>query len=439
MYGLGLKSLSRNFAATFGRQVGAGLLGLATAAIIARVYGPEGNGAFAIVLLLPGMLGTLLNLGISPANVYFLGSSQVTVRETVRTNLHIFLWLTVIGLMAGASVLIWKGEEFFPGVRPTLLWLALPIFPITLLSGFLTSIFQGLQEFRIYNKVLIIQPILFLGALSLIALSGHKELELLIGMQLLTNSIVLVVTALSVWRLYVSSNADSTTTGDYGKRAIGYGWKAQLSNILSFVNYRADIFLVNLFMTPVSAGVYVVAVALAEKLWMISAAVSTVLLPRLSQLSSDEATRKRLTPLISRLVLLITLIGSMALALVAYPVVWLVFGVQYMESLLPLFILLPGIVIIGTARVWANDIAARGRPEINMYVSLVTLVANIIGNVILIPHFGLAGAAVATTVAYSICSAITLIVYIRVTSNDWMETLFVNSADISALKKVFTR
>ena len=59
MYGLGLRSLSRDFAATFMRQLGAVLLGLVTAAIIARVYGPEGNGVFAISLLLPNMLSTL--------------------------------------------------------------------------------------------------------------------------------------------------------------------------------------------------------------------------------------------------------------------------------------------------------------------------------------------------------------------------------------------
>ncbi|MDA3876477.1 MAG: flippase [Halothiobacillus sp.] len=439
MYGLGLKSLSVNFTATLGRQVGAGLLGLVTAAIIARVYGPEGNGAFAIALLLPGMLGTFLNFGIGSANIYFLGSSQVTVREAIRTNLRFFLWLMVIGLMVGVSVMIWKGEEFFPGVRPALLWLALPIFPIALLSAFLMSIFQGLQEFRMYNKLLIIKPILFLGALSLVTLSGNKRLELLIGVQLLTSFIVLVVTAVIIKRLYIASSEDGATTGDYSKRAIGYGWKAHLGNILAFVNYKADIFLVNFFMTPLSAGVYVVAVALAERLWLISSAVSTVLLPRLAQLSSDEESRKRLTPLISRLVLMVTLIGSIALALFSYPLILLMFGSQYMDSVLPVLILLPGIVILGGAKVWANDIAARGRPEINMYVSLVTLVANISGNLILIPQFGLAGAAVATTVSYWICSVITLIIYVRMTSNNWVETLFVNSADMRALMKVFAR
>ncbi|MCB2262717.1 MAG: flippase [Candidatus Thiosymbion ectosymbiont of Robbea hypermnestra] len=439
MYGLGLRSLSRNVAATFGRQVGAGILGLISAAIIARVFGPEGNGVFALVLLLPGILVTFLNLGVGPANVYYLGSGQVTVRGAIRINLVFCLGLAVLGISAGASVLFWKGRELFPGVEPTLLWLALPTFPILLLNGFLTSIFQGLQQFRIYNLILILQPICFLGALGLLALSGYGELALLITLYILSNLITLAIAAIGIGRLYNSASSIEGTRQGYGRKALGYGWKANLGSILGFLNYKADIFLVNFFMTPVATGIYVVAVTLAEKLWVISSAVSTVLLPRLSQLSSHEETRKRLTPLISRLVFMITALGGMLLALIAYPLIAGIFGAQYSASVWPLLLLLPGAVILGVAKVWANDIAARGRPEIGMYVALVTLVANIIGNLLLIPAFGLAGAAIATTLAYSICSGITLIIYIRMTSNRWMETLFVSAADMRMVMSVFAR
>lgn len=436
MYRLGLRSLSHNIAVTFSRQVGAGILGFASVAIIARIFGPGGNGAFAIVLLLPGILITFLNLGVGAANVYYLGSSQVTVRDAVRINLVFYLGLAVVGLVVGTAVLFRHGQELFPGVEPTLLWLALPAFPIGLLNGFLTSIFQGLQQFRIYNRILLIHPICFLVALILLALSGYRELELLITFYVLSNLITLAIAAVSVKRLYYASHTGNTVES-YSKKALGYGWKVNLGLILGFLNYKADIFLVNFFMAPIATGIYVVAVTLTEKLWVISSAVSIVLLPRLSQLSSSEETRRRLTPLISRLVFMVTLISGMLLALVAYPLIKMVFGYQYSDSVIPFLILLPGAVILGVAKVWANDIAARGRPEINMYVSLVTLVANIVGNLLLIPRFGLPGAALATTLAYFICSGITLIVYVRMTANRLVDTLFVNTTDMRAFRSVF--
>ena len=59
---LGLSKLSNNVSATFGRQVSSGLLQLVIIAIIARVYGPEGNGAYNVALLLPSILAIFLNL-----------------------------------------------------------------------------------------------------------------------------------------------------------------------------------------------------------------------------------------------------------------------------------------------------------------------------------------------------------------------------------------
>jgi O-antigen/teichoic acid export membrane protein len=425
--------------AMFVRQVGTGLLGLITAALIARVYGPEGNGAFAIALLLPSMLGAFLNFGIAPANIYFLASNQVTVREALRSNLRFWLWLSVIGLLVGAVILIWKGDEIFPGINYRLLWLALPAYPLALLSGFLTSIFLGQQEFKTYNKILILQPILLLVFLCLIMLTGNREMELLIGVQLATYLFVLVVAIVNVVRLYADSNTEDRERSGYSKKAFGYGWKANLGSILAFINYKADIFLVNIFLAPAAAGIYVVAVTLSEKLWVVSTAASTVLAPRISQLASDEDARKRLTPLVSRVVLLITLICTIVLAIIARPLIAVLFGDQYVDSVLPLLLLLPGIFILGVAKVWANDIGARGRPEINMYISLAALFFNIIGNVILIPRFGLAGAAIATTISYFICSTATLFVYVRMTSNKWVDTLFVNLTDIKLLMKVISR
>ena len=74
----------------------------------------------------------------------------------------------------------------------------------------------------------------------------------------------------------------------------------------AFVNYRVDLFFVNLLISPATAGVYYIAIQLGESMWMISKVVSTVLLPRLAELHGEEQTRLELTPLITRLVFCFT-------------------------------------------------------------------------------------------------------------------------------------
>ena len=437
MRGLGLRSLSHNMGATFARQIVAALLSLLTIVLIARVYGPDGNGAFAVALLLPTLLSSFLNLGVAPANVYHLGSGQVSVRHLLRANVQIFLWLGLFGLAAGAAILNWNAEGLFPGVSPLLLWFALVIFPVSLLNSYLHSIFQGLQQFKPYNMLAILHPAMLLVLVAGLTIFGNRELALLVAAQA---GAQLVVLAMTIWRLspLLEKQAKGELPAHFVKKTLGYGWKAHLSNIMAFVNYKADVFLVNLLMGPAAVGVYVIAVALSEKLWLMSQAVSTVLLPRLAQLSTDEAKRKILTPLIARWVLFITLLAALVVALVAEGLIRFIFGAEYSGALLPLWILLPGIVSLAAARVLANDIAARGRPEWNMYTSVVVVLVNIAGNVILIPPYGLTGAAAATTLAYALTLTLTLMIYCRFSGNRWRESVFVRVGDVRMVRAAIT-
>ncbi len=436
-HGLGLRTLAQTVSATFGRQVAAALLNLATMALIARIYGPVGNGVYALAILLPSSLTTILNLGVAPANVYFLGSSQVSLPALLRANLQIFVGLSILGGSVGAAVVALYGASLFPNVDPALLWLALGTFPIALLNGYLLSMFQGLQRFQAYNLLVLGQPSALLLLVVALVITGNRELVLLIAATLAAKLLVLSFTT-TMLRPLVGRSRDHRNTRSFVARALNYGWKAHLSNILAFVKHRTDIFLVNLFLGPVSVGVYVVAVAASEKLWMVSQAVSTVLLPRLSQLTSAEAKRRQLTPLVTRWVLTVTLLGAVVLAALSQPVIELVFGLEYSQAVVPLWLLLPGIVCGSAARILANDLAARGRPELNLYTSICVVIVNIVGNLYLIPRYGLAGAASATSLAYVLNLSLRVMVYNRLAGSRWQDTLLLRVSDIAMVTSRIT-
>jgi O-antigen/teichoic acid export membrane protein len=433
--GLGLRGLALNIGATFVRQIVAALLQLGIVALIARVYGPEGNGAFAVALLVPSLLASFLNLGVAPANVYHLGGKHYQPRAILRSNFKIFAFLGLLGLVTGGAMLYLRGHEWFPGVDPRVLWFALAIFPVSLLNSYLHSIFQGLQQFRPYNLLAIAQPGLLLVFVALLTVLGNQNLALLIAAQFLAVFLVLLLTLLWLRPVLLADQSPHTASIPI-KQTLSYGWKAHLSNMLAFVNYKADVFLANLFLGPAAVGVYVIAVALAEKLWLMSQAVSTVLLPRLAELNVDEAKRKQLTPLVTRWVLLATLLAALALAAAAHWLIALIFGADYAGALLPFWILLPGMVFLAGSRVIANDIAARGRPDLNLYGSILVVTINVVGNLILIPRHGLSGAAAATTFAYGADLILRLWIYGWFTKNRWVDSLFVKGSDVVMIRAV---
>ena len=92
-----------------------------------------------------------------------------------------------------------------------------------------------------------------------------------------------------------------------------YGGKVYLANALSFLNYRLDILLIAMFLAPAAVGLYSIAVGIAEKLFLISRALTIVLFPKISSLSGLEA--NTLTPRVARHTFFIMIIVSLLLTI----------------------------------------------------------------------------------------------------------------------------
>ena len=77
------KSVIYNSSITVVRQVLGIIIGMLSAMIIARVLGVEGQGKYALVILLPNVLYTVFNMGVAPATVFYIGKKRIFVRRCV--------------------------------------------------------------------------------------------------------------------------------------------------------------------------------------------------------------------------------------------------------------------------------------------------------------------------------------------------------------------
>ncbi|MEK7220578.1 MAG: hypothetical protein AAB253_05220, partial [candidate division NC10 bacterium] len=76
------------------------------------------------------------------------------------------------------------------------------------------------------------------------------------------------------------------------------GVPGQAGNVLQYLNYRLDQFLVRAIRPRAEVGVYSVAVGLSESVWWISIAVSLALLPRKPSMEPDRAAEVGHVPLL---------------------------------------------------------------------------------------------------------------------------------------------
>jgi O-antigen/teichoic acid export membrane protein len=134
-------------------------------------------------------------------------------------------------------------------------------------------------------------------------------------------------------------------------------------------------------------------------LFFLPDAVGFVIFPKSAGTSAREM--NTFTPRVFKYVLALTVIGAVFLAIVAKPLIPLVFSDAFTPSYVPMLVLLPGAVLLGAAKVLTNEIAGRGHPGYNSRTAGFCLVIPVAADLLLIPRHGASGAAAASTLAYT--------------------------------------
>ena len=430
-------SFIRNSLLNFNRNILTMVLGFASTIIIARVLGPEKQGIYTLVVLLPNMLVTFLNVGIGPSSVYYVGKQKYSIETIVSTNIFLALIISAISIVIGILSIVLFRDTFFKGVPIIYLFIILSVLPLLFANSFLQAVFQGLQDFKVFNLVAIFGSIMNLVFLIIVVLLLRLNV---IGAIISFFASVIAPTLILI--IYLKKRniivRFKYISKEFIKDSLIYGYKAHLSNILAFVNYRADILMISYFLSPAAVGIYNVAVSIAEKLWVVSQPVSAVLFPRISSAKTDEE-RNNLTAKVARNVLLLSIIIGFIIFLISDLFIEIMFGEKYKAASNIIKILLVGITLFSAERILSNDLAGRGKPELNLYMSLFTVIVNIILNLIFIPKWGFYGAAVATSVAYSLTFILKILVFCYVTKSNIYSLLFINQLDIALYKQFFNK
>ena len=428
-----MSSISRNSAITFSTKVLSFGLGLAISIILARALGPTGKGIYALIVLIPAVMLKLGSLGIESANVYFTGSKKYKIKDIVSNSLisSILLGLILITLFLGISHL-YIFQRFLNSnhINSFYLWLVVLIIPFSLLSEFLKSSILGKEKVVIYNKINIFQTIFQLIAIVVF---------LLILKQGVFGAVVSNVLTIAVLTLFVIYSIRKITRIEFSfnqklfKGSLKYGLKAYFGNLAQFLNYRLDMFLVAIFLGPTAVGYYSLSVGIAEKIWMLPGAIATVLFPRISSLKEGEA--NNLTPRVARHTFLIIFVISLILVFLAKPLIKILFGHDFLPSVMPLLLLLPGIIALGGCKILTADLAGRGKPQFGTYAAFVSLAVNIPLNLYLIPKWGISGAAFASSIAYIIATLVVITAFIKISNKSWTDILLIKKQDFKDYKK----
>lgn len=393
--------------------------------VLARGLGDKGLGTYSLFYLSVLVGAGIGSLGVGLGNIYFLNKGQYRLRELLghslvvlaATSVLAWLALLVYGL-AGEPRLFVTGRAF---------WLYAPALPVVVGYLILTSFLHGSSRFLALGSVAVGQGVSALAMAAGLHFSG--ALDVFGAVAAWVGSFALADLA-ALW-LVGPRNVDLSALirprWRVVKDQVRYGAQGQIANLAQLFNYRLDQFLVAAFVSRAGVGQYTVAVGMAESVWWISSAVAMVLMPRLTGMEREEA--EELTPLVSRNTLLVSLAAAGGLAAASPVILPFIFGDEFTAATKPLILLLPGIVAASGGRVLGSYLFSQGRIIYNTYTTLLTLGVTIALDLALIPLWGVAGAAVASSIAYSASLAMALYFYRRVSGRGVWEALVFRPSD----------
>jgi len=419
------RRLSRDILGVLGTRGVWSVLGLLTGVILARRLGPHDRGVFALVILVPSTIVTLVKLGITQANVYFINRQREPI-EQVAAN------CTVLALGVGltAAWVVWEAQgsllsTVLRGVAPWALALALVRVPLLLLDDYLYGVLQAAGSFHIYNVRLVVSEVIrfVLIMLALVAFGMGLFAATLIYTLVTIGNVAWLVAA-TRRRIPFGLRVD----GRLLRQQLAFGLKSYVQTLTSHALLRVDVYMVAALLGPAETAFYSLALRFTEMVLEIPQAVGLVLYPRLATLPPEEV--HRLTAQACRRTLVLTGLGAVLCSLVGPYLITLWYGAAYTPAGAPLPWASVGVLSMSIFVILTRAFTSQNRQQVNIAAGVVALASNVGLNLYLIPTAGIVGAAMATAISYSSACLLLMIFYLLDSRLSLAEVLVLQRDDV---------
>ena len=384
----GARRFATIFASTFGARLLATAFGIVSGILIARALGPYGKGAFAASQLFVTIAVTLLS-GVGAASTYLLTKRGIRAGALMLPLAILLAAATLAGAVIGIAAMA------VSGVSPIVV-AAIVVLPTSIAVSWQPAYYSALGKFAALNAQAVMLPLLVLVGVAL-ALTLHAGLPgVLVAWVAAT---ALIAGAFSLHAVRVAGGVQRDSVRSLLREVSTFGLQSSGNAMLGLLNYRIDSMLIGAMLGLSAFGIYSVAVNVGEMLFLVSRTVTTVLTRDIGSLDAAASAR-----ICARAIRTVTaVLGGVALLawFVLPPAIGLVYGHRFDSAVLPLRVLLPGIVACSTVGTFcAYFLFQVGRPSIVTWLNALTIGVQAMLCVLLIPRFGMVGAAFASSVTY---------------------------------------
>ena len=372
-----------------------------TSVLVARILGPHDRGLYSVAVATTSMGVQFGTLGLNRSNVYYVAKNP-TLLSPILGNSIIF------SVLFGGFIASLTGLFFylFPQLAPIhgiLLLLTLTGIPLGLAYLFLRNILLGINQVFVYNIIELLNRFIYLIAVFFLMTFQGIIVETVYASTLLASFLCITF---QIGHLWTKNNHPPQPSFQLLKDNVNYGIKAYLAALLFNMTLKTNLLMIQYFLGSEQAGYYSVADSLGNMIYTIPLMVGLLLFPKLSaedSLHKSWVLVKKVTGIVS----LITGGICLLVALLAKPLVLLIFGDAFLPAASVCAGLMPAVFFLGFQVIVMQFDAAIGFPISVVFVRLIGLVILVIYNLLFL-RYGVQQAVIGSTISYA-CTAVLLL------------------------------
>lgn len=390
--------------------------------VIAKFLGSTGNGVFSLFITDVSFFILLVGFCGESAILFYASGDRITFLNII----SILIPLLVMQVLA-CIIFYWISSSFLDYSlfkdsenSSTLTWAI-----IFILSNIIFNYFNAYLNFRkIFFQV--IYANIFLQIVFLVLLLVWQNQSIGHESFIEAKKVIPYYTCIYIGQMLVSvvvafkkNKKEIVFSSPFRflkKDMLLYMLTIYVGNIVQFFAYKMDLWLLDYYHSFAVVGVYAMAAKLSQVFWILPQLMAGIIFPLI--ILKDETVNQANFRKLVKFTILILLVIAVIMAIV-YPLVIVpILGNSYTYSYTLFLYLVPGALFFAINLLIGSKLSAKGFAKVNMQASVICFLLILILDLLLIPTFAGKGAAIASSIGYSLSSLYSYLKYRQISKSN---------------------
>lgn len=391
-----------------GTQLLSKIAGFGGIILLVRILDVDDFGVYSLALAVTGIISLFVELGLDQLAIREIARDKKRIGRYVANSALVKSVLSLLALIL--STLVFLLTDAAPESRTIILIYVLAFIPAGAFHS-LVAVFVGIERMFFVALLNAISELLRFMLFAVILLSGHGLISL--AWSYVALMVLMVLVSFVILKLVVGnilSTPDVTSIPAMVRESIPF----MLYGLFFVIYFKIDFIMLAWMKDEAMVGSYAAAYRLMESLLFVPAAFMGAVYPTLSRISTSG--REAVLSASGKTLRYMAMIGipfGVGTTVLAERLILFLFGSEYVESVLPLQIIIWAMVLIFINCICPVGLNSVNRQKLSMLVTGGGIIFNVALNLILIPPFGATGTSSSTVATEVLTTVIFFVLFSR--------------------------